>query len=164
MAIKRILIIGQTPPPYHGQAIMTKLLIESPLNNIIIYHIRLEFSKSLSEIGSVKIRKITHLFNVLIKAIVYKVKYSPQALYYMPSGANINPFVRDIVLLSILRLFYKKVIFHFRAAGISEYIKTRNLFWRILGKFAYRRPDLSIQLSKHNPSDGEYFHSKNELC
>ena len=73
MAIKRILIIGQTPPPYHGQAIMTKLLIESPLNNIIIYHIRLEFSKSLSEIGSLKIRKIIHLFNVLIKALVFKV-------------------------------------------------------------------------------------------
>ena len=163
MAIKRILIIGQTPPPYHGQGIMTKMLIESSLNNIIIYHIRLEFSKSLSEIGSLKIRKVIHLFNVLIKALVFKVRYWPQALYYMPSGPNFNPFVRDIVLLSILRLFYKKVIFHFRAAGISDYIKTSNKFWRMLGNFIYRRPEISIQLSKHNPSDGEYFHSKNTL-
>ena len=137
MAIKRILIIGQTPPPYHGQAIMTKLLIESPFTNIIIYHIRLTFSHSLSEIGSLKISKIIHLFNVIIKAIVYKVKYWPQVLYYMPSGPNFNPFVRDIVLLSILRLFYKKVIFHFRAAGISDYLKTSNKFWRMIGNFIY---------------------------
>ena len=54
----------------------------------------------------------------------------------------------------------KKVIFHFRAAGISDYIKASNIFWRFLGNFIYKWPDLSIQLSKHNPSDGEYFQSK----
>ena len=155
--------MGQTPPPYHGLAIMTQLLIESPFNNIMIYHIRLEFSKSLSEIGILKMSKIIHLLYVIIKAIFFKVRYWPQVLYYMPSGPNIIPFVRDIVILSVLRLFYKKVIFHFRAAGISEYLKTRNILLRLLGNFVYRHPDLSIQLSKYNPSDGEYFHSKKTL-
>lgn len=51
-------------------------------------------------------------------------------------------------------------MFHFRAAGISEYLASSNFLIRSLAWVTYRRPDLSIQLSMNNPADGKYFKSR----
>lgn len=45
MEIKKILIVGQTPPPYHGQAMMIQRTIEAPFTKIKIYYVRMAFSK-----------------------------------------------------------------------------------------------------------------------
>ena len=60
--MKKILVLGQTPPPYGGQAIMIKTFLEGNYSHIKLFHIRMSFSKDMDEMGKVKIRKIFHLF------------------------------------------------------------------------------------------------------
>lgn len=157
---KKILVVGQTPPPYGGQAMMTKILVEASFKNIEIIHLRMAYSNSMDQIGRFGVAKIFHLFSLINKALIIKVRNKPDALYYMPAGPKLIPILRDIIFLLIIRRFYKCIIFHFRAAGISEYLSNAHPIIKYLGQLAYNNPRISIQLSILNPPDGLYFRSK----
>lgn len=156
----KILVIGQTPPPYHGQALMVARLVRARFERFVVYHIRMKFSESIFSVGKFRIRKIFHIFEILYKAVDLKLKEGIDVLYYLPAGPNLVPILRDIILLGVLRILFSKVVFHFRAAGLSEYIFS-NHFIGFLAYRVYNKPDIAIQLSKRNPSDGKFFNAKN---
>lgn len=157
---KRILVIGQTPPPYMGQALMTQRLVDANFEGIEIHHIRMAFSRSISSIGKFEIGKVVHMLSIVWQAWMHKLKYGTKILYYMPAGPNLVPVVRDIFILTCLRLFYAKVIFHFRAAGLSDFLTDSHPAVRWIGKRVYGSPSLAIHLSHLNPDDGGYFKAK----
>ena len=64
---KDILVVGQTPPPFGGQAIMIQHLIDHEYQNVQIHHIRMAFSHGMNDMGKVQLYKIFHLFEILLK-------------------------------------------------------------------------------------------------
>ncbi|MEM6804289.1 MAG: glycosyltransferase family 4 protein [Bacteroidota bacterium] len=156
----KILIIGQTPPPYGGQALMTQSLIEADFEKVEKYHVRMNFSKHADSIGKFSFHKIIHTLEILWEAIRMRRVKNASTLYYMPVGNAMVPFMRDLMVLSLLRFFFKKTIFHFHAAGISLYVDSLPGFVKRLGLYIYRKPDLAIQNSSLNPPDGSYFQAK----
>lgn len=159
----KILVLGQTPPPYHGQAMMTFRLLDANLESIKIYHVRMSFSQSIKSIGNFEIGKVFHMYSIVGKAIYQRFRYKIKILYYMPAGPNLTPILRDIFMLSIIRIFFPKVIFHFRASGLSAYIEQKGSVLKWLAKRAYNKPDLAIHLSSLNPDDGGYFKAKKKV-
>ncbi|MDJ1484996.1 glycosyltransferase family 4 protein [Cytophagaceae bacterium YF14B1] len=155
----KILVVGQTPPPYMGQAMMIKRLVDAEFDRIKIYHVRMSFSDSFKSVGNFRFKKIFHLFEVIGKVLKLRFSKNVDTLYYPPAGPNRTPIMRDIILLGITRMFFKKVIYHFRAAGISDYLEQQPGLFKKLAKWAYGSPDASIQLSALNPADGKYFNS-----
>ncbi|MGD1842420.1 MAG: glycosyltransferase family 4 protein [Thermonemataceae bacterium] len=158
--MKKILVIGQIPPPYHGQALMIARLVNANFEDVKIYHVRMSFSKSAKSIGKPSIAKFFHVFHIIYKAILYKFKYKINVLYYPPAGPNLSPIIRDLLILAVIRPFFRHTVYHFRAAGISEYLQKCSFAFRKLAFFIYRKPSVSIQLSALNPADGKYFQSK----
>jgi glycosyltransferase involved in cell wall biosynthesis len=156
----KILVVGVTPPPYGGQAMMTERLIKAHFENLKIYHVRMAFSKTMAEVGRFNINKITHMFSIVLRALYSRFKYDVQTLYYMPGGSNAAPVLRDIFILFFLRLFFKKTIFHFRAAGVSQVVARQPYVFKKMAQFVYHAPDLAIHLSSLNPNDGGYFKAK----
>jgi hypothetical protein len=63
--MNKILVIGQTPPPFGGQAIMIKKMLEGHYSNSRLYLVRMNFSKNMNEMGKFKITKFFHLFSIL---------------------------------------------------------------------------------------------------
>ena len=159
--MNKILVIGQTPPPFYGQAIMINYLINAKFVNLRIYHIRMDFSDSIVEIGKKGIKKIYKLIKIILRIIYVKYKYNINIVYYPPAGQNINAIIRDLFILSISGFLFKKKIYHFRAAGLSEFLQNKNIIIQNIIKRIYGVPNCSIQLSYLNPKDGEYFNSKN---
>ena len=157
MAKKKILVIGQTPPPYGGQAMMTQRLIEADLPGVETFLVRMSFSKSMKQVGKFGFWKVYHMIQIVIQACLHKLKYNIHALYYMPVGTNKVPLIRDIFILSLIRVFYPKTIFHFRAAGVGDFVESRSWLLKKLAKWAYNRPQLAIHLAACNPDDGGYF-------
>lgn len=158
--MKKILVVGQTPPPYGGQAQMIEYLLEGTYENIRLYHVRMCFSKEMNELGRFSLYKVCHLFTIIFQILKVKFKHRIDILYYPPSSSPPIAVLRDCLILLFVRPFFKKIIFHFHAAGISEELpKYRKplqwVIYRIL-----RNPDLSITSSEFNPKDGEYLHSK----
>ena len=154
---QRILVVGQTPPPYHGQAMMTQRLLEMRSDRLELYHVRMAFSQSVAAVGTFQWTKLFHLVAVVGRIIYGRLRYRVPTLYYMPAGPNLTPLLRDIFILTLTRPWFRQTIFHFRAAGVSDFIRTRRGLLQRLARFAYRRPDLAIHLSARNPDDGGYF-------
>ncbi|MHA6249436.1 glycosyltransferase family 4 protein [Pontibacter sp. CAU 1760] len=160
---QKILIVGQTPPPFGGQSLMTHRLVNAKLKGLQLYHVRMSFSKTMKSIGHFEFRKVLHMFTIVAKAAYYRFKHDIPTLYYMPAGPNKTPVIRDIFMLFFMRLLYKKVIFHFRAAGVSEFVAEQPDWLRHLANYVYRRPDIAIHLSSLNPNDGGYFNARKTL-
>ena len=46
--MRKILVVGQTPPPYGGQANMIKYMLEGRYQDIKMYHVRMSFTKAFT--------------------------------------------------------------------------------------------------------------------
>jgi glycosyltransferase involved in cell wall biosynthesis len=156
----KILVVGVTPPPYGGQAMMTERFIKANFENLKIYHVKMAFSQSMAVVGRFNLAKVTHMFSIVLKALYSRFKYNVPTLYYMPGGSNYVPVVRDIFILFFLRLFFKKTIFHFHAAGVSEVVAKLPYLLKKMAQLVYHAPDLAIHISSLNPNDGGYFKAK----
>ena len=156
----KVLVVGQTPPPYLGQAMMIQRLVNASFDNVKVIHIRLAFSEGEKNIGKFSFKKIFHLFFTIYK--IYKLRFFEKdlILYYPPAGPNLTPIIRDLILLLFIRPIFKKTVFHFRAAGISEYLDKKSHFFQFLCKKIYGKPLAGIQLSSLNPKDALYFQAK----
>lgn len=161
--LKKILVVGQTPPPYHGQAIMIENILKIESAQLQFYHVRLAFSSDIAEVGIFKLKKILHLFIVICKIYYYRVRHNIKILYYPPAGPNLIAIIRDILILITTRFLFRKVIYHFHAGGISDFLKNSNKLLRLLSNLAYNNPALTIRLSELNPDDGLAFHSHRDV-
>jgi len=142
---------------------MIKRLIDARLTQVKLFHLRMSFSNNERSVGKFRVKKIFHLGFIILNAIKYKFRYKIEILYYFPSGPKLNPIIRDFFILMLIRPFFSKTVFHFRAAGISEYLNQKNRVLQKILSLPYRNPDIAIQLSDLNPEDGKYFHAERTL-
>lgn len=153
----KILVVGQTPPPFGGQAMMIERLVRASFTKIEIIHVRMAFSDNFKSVGTLDISKLTHLFSLIGTIIYNRFRYGVKILYYPPAGPNRIPFFRDLIILGFTRFLFSKTIYHFRAAGISEFIREQPGFIQRIAKVIYGKPTGAIQLSALNPPDAKYF-------
>lgn len=150
----QVLVVGQTPPPFHGQAMMIQRLVSARFRRIEVSHVRMAFSRRMAEIGSFSLWKVVHLLAVVRQATKKKRRKQYDILYYVPAGGAWIPILRDVILLPWLRRGVPRLVYHFRAAGLAEYLNRLPAWLRHAATLAYGRPDASILLSAHNPNDG----------
>lgn len=158
--MKKILVVGQTPPPYGGQALMIKYMLDAEYEDIKLYHVRMAFSKSFNDRGKFSFYKITHLFEIIFLIWKNKIKYNPDILYYPPSSAPKVALLRDVIILGFTRFLFKKTIFHFHASGLSEELPKYNRIVRAIAYHILSKPNVGITSSEYNPKDGEYLKAK----
>lgn len=158
--VNKILVIGQTPPPIGGQAVMIQKLIERKYSNAQLYHIRMAFSKEMSDQGQVQFFKIIHLFSIIFNIYYLRISKNIKTLYYPPSGPDKVPIYRDIIILLLTRWMFKKTIFHFHASGISEIWGSLNVIEKMFFRLAFFKADIAIALSSYVPKDGEFLLAK----
>jgi glycosyltransferase involved in cell wall biosynthesis len=155
-----VLVVGQTPPPYHGQALMMEALVSARLDRLRLFHVRLGFSGSMQSLGRVEVRKFLHLLTVAVRAIRLRFRHGIQVLYFSPAGPSLVPVLRDVLLLSLLRPLFSRTIYHFHAAGLSLLLESKPRWFRSLARTVYGRPDGVIQTSSLNPPDGEFLRAR----
>jgi glycosyltransferase involved in cell wall biosynthesis len=155
-----ILVVGQTPPPLHGQAIMIQSFLEGTYPTFHLEHLRLNFSRSIDEVGSFSLRKLGVLASVLVGMVRARFVHKVDVLYYPPSGPKRNPILRDIVLLCGTRWLFRKTIFHFHAAGLYEFYPRLQWWEKPLFRLAYRRPDLAIFTAASTCGDAALLEAK----
>lgn len=155
MTPMRILVVGQTPPPYGGQTVMVQLFLEGTYQGIELIHTQTNFSKELKSTGKFKLVKVWEMFRVIASIYWARLKWRPDVLYYPPSGPSFIAVMRDIVVVGMSRRLFKKTVFHMHAGGISEYASQMNplLYW--IFRCALARPDLVIRTSRMAAEDGK---------
>ena len=155
-----IIAVAQTPPPFHGQAVMNQLLLEGDYSKVKFHHVRMAFSGDIQEVGVFRWKKIFHLVAVCFGIVAARFRTGAQVLYYPPASPNMVPFLRDCVLLIGTRWLFKKTVFHFHASGLKGFHE--RLPWPLQKAFrwAYGRPALSISISSFAKADAEFFDSQ----
>lgn len=157
--MKRILVVGQTPPPFGGQAVMIDYLLKGNYSSIKLIHVRMAFSKGMNDMGKLQVRKLFHLFQIVIKIYYYRIFKQVSVLYYPPSGPN-SAVYRDMAILFSTRFLFKKTIFHFHASGLSSHLEKMKGLTKWVFKKSFFYPDLCIHLSESCPKEGEKIGSK----
>lgn len=155
----KLLIIGQTPPPFLGQMMSIESLVKAEYRDIRVYHTRLNYSQTTAQIGKVRIRKIFHLLRVILESSYKILRHRIDVIYY-PPGADTVPILRDMATLIVLRRFRRKLILVFHASGLCERVSSWQglLFWLFSKAFFF--PDAAIQKSSLNPPDGEFIEAR----
>ena len=159
----KVLIVGQTPPPYGGQAMMIKYLVDHKFQQIETYHVRMCFSRGFNERGKFSLYKVIHIFAIILNIWLHRIKYKTNILYYPPSSSPKVAVIRDGIILLFTRFLFKKTIYHFHAAGISEELPKYN---KVLQKIIFKiikSPDVAITSSIYNPKDGEFINAKKNV-
>ena len=160
--MNKLLIVGQKPPPYHGQAIMIQELVKICSNFPEIKYVRMGFSTTTQSIGKFEFIKILELIKVIGKVWLYRFFHSCDVLYFPPTGgSNKIPLYRDFFILVFTRFLFKKTIFHFHAWGLHEIYPKLNILERYIFNISYKNPDLSIIMSSKGQNDPLLLNSRN---
>jgi glycosyltransferase involved in cell wall biosynthesis len=157
---KNVMVVGQIPPPWHGQALAIKLLIESEFDGIDLQFVRMAFSRDIDDIGRFRWEKLFRLPLLIFRIWQVRFRKNCNILYYPPGGTTVTAVVRDIVVLLSCRILFKRVVFHSHAGGFVEVAEATPLPIRLLARFAYSKPDLLIQLTEKSPPDAVLTKSK----
>lgn len=156
------MIIGQTPPPFGGQAInIQKILVALQDQKVDHRFIRLHFSDQLNDMGRFNGTKLWRLFTTLCRIIWYLISYRPHLIYYPPAGPTKNAIYRDMILLLPMRLFQKKLVFHFHAGGLSEMYPYLPALVQPVFRFVYYHAAHAICFSQKGEKDPRALKTKN---
>lgn len=165
MRIKQsIVILGQVPPPYGGQAIMIERIMKFTSKFENVYHIKMSFAHDMDDISKFRFWKIGELIRIIIKVFKLKLNNKVDIFYYPAAGGSAkNPVYRDFALLLLTRFLFKKTIFHFHAGGLEILYNSMCKIERFFVQICFGKPDLSILLSRLNEVDAQVLHSKKNI-
>lgn len=147
----RILFILHYPPPIHGSAVIGRFVKDSKTININFdcRFINLGTSTSVEDIGRTSIGKYFRYLSLIWQVKKHLLLFRPNLCYITPTAAGPG-FLKDAVIIILIKLFGIRTIYHFHNKGVSarQGHSFDNLLYRIVFRKSY-----SILLSKYLYSD-----------
>ena len=157
-----LLLVGQTPPPYHGQSVVTAMLFEHQWEGMKVERLRMAYSASLDSVGSASLGKIFHLISLIFQTWRILLTRHPRILYYLPASPGVVPVLRDLVYLGSVRWFFSRVVFHYHAGGLDQFVDGKG-WLRGIARFVYGKADASIEVNSWLKPTGVYFQAKENV-
>lgn len=156
---KKLIVLGQTPPPLHGQAVAIKAMVDGLSDRLDMIHVPMRFSETVFDNGRMGLHKLTHLLSIVFRTLWLLIRHPGSVLYYPPAPASWVPVLRDFIILSVARPFSSKTVFHFHAHGIGTFLDDRKWFSRL--SWAWRQPDYVVVLGDSCAEDARKLSPKN---
>lgn len=154
-----LLLMGQTPPPWHGQAVATQILFLHDWKDFDVHRLRMEFSEEMQEVGRFQWKKIRHLFQLIRNARKILRQNPGSILLYPPASAKWIPFLRDVVFLASVRYLVGSTIFIFHASGLPVFAKA-GFFRRLLSSAVYHGADVSLEVAEEALPPHQVFNAR----
>ena len=142
-----ILLMGQTPPPWHGQAVATQILFDHDWPEFHVHRLRMEFSEEMQEVGRFQWKKIRHLFDLIGRAKGILRENPGCILFYPPASAKWIPFLRDVIFLLAVRPLAGSTVFIFHASGLPVFVDATPLR-KWLGRRIYQHADMVLEVAQ----------------
>ncbi|MBN4072153.1 glycosyltransferase family 4 protein [Flavobacteriales bacterium AH-315-E23] len=118
---RSILFLVQLPPPVHGAALRNEFLSKSALLNEMfdIDVMRLDFARSISDVGKFSIVKLIKMFSFSIRLLFRLLFGSPDLIYHNFAVKGIALY-RDWFFIRLAKLFRVPIVLHLRTQGVRE--------------------------------------------
>ena len=153
-----MLIVGQTPPPVHGQSLAIQSLVQGPLDGVEVTFVRMHFSRSTEQIGRFGVGKLAHLAS-LVGRCWWELCRDRSLILYYPPGSTLMPVLRDVVFLGLVRPLASATVLHYHAGGVSQFVDSR-AWLKTLTRRALGGAEAAIQLLPSATPDGQYFDAR----
>jgi len=139
-----------------------------------VHHINARFSETLQDIGESSFGKLARSFKYLGLALAVRARLRDPILLYVPGPVHWSPVLRDWILLMVLRLAYRRVVFHWHAIGQGEWAHGSTRLaqdgprWldrcaRFVSRCMLEKPEASIVVSETSRMDAIAVASRHEL-
>ncbi len=139
--------MGQTPPPWHGQAVATQILFDHDWQDFDVHRLRMEFSEEMQEVGRFQWKKIRHLFDLIHRAKKILRGNPGCILFYPPASAKWIPFLRDVIFLLAVRHLAGATVFIYHASGLPVFVEAQ-FMRKWLGHLIYQKADMSLEVAQ----------------
>ena len=157
MTKRKILFVLKLPPPVHGSTLMNQKVHDSQYlrESFTCRYVRVSLSKNLDEIGHKYFFKIIKLVSIWVATLRELLFFRPHLVYFAisPVGAA---FLKDFLLVSLIKLTRTPVVFHIHGKGMGI-ASQKNRVW----KYIYNRTfkgEFVICLSGYLTGDIESFY------
>lgn len=119
--MKKVLFLSPLPPPHYGSAMSSVMCINILKDDkeFEVKHIKLNYSKSINDIGKISFGKICGMLYVVLKSFYYKLTFKPDVIYIVPSTADMG-LIRDSIIVKLLRSKSSKLIIHLRSKFVES--------------------------------------------
>lgn len=135
---------------------MVATLLDGRYPGAELLHVEAAFSSSLSDMGTISLRKVWALTRLLLRVLWIRLRSHPTILYYHPAGGSKSAILRDVLLLALLRPLFRCTVFHFHARGLPKVMSsTSGLYGRMM-RYALSAPDLVIGPSEVVVAEAKY--------
>lgn len=163
-----VVVFAHVPPPHHGQSYAVQLLLErlrDPVPDglqLRVFHVDARLSDDIEAIGRFQPHKILRLLRYCLQAIGHRLRGGVRVLYYIPAAPMRSAVYRDWIVMAFCRPFFSRIVFHWEAAGLGEWLQVSAKPWeRALTHLLLDRHTLSVVLARHGQSDAAALRARN---
>jgi glycosyltransferase involved in cell wall biosynthesis len=148
--MRRLLVVGPVPPPYHGCSVATHLLLHSTLDrSFTIRHLDTTDRRNLDNLGSWDLRNVGLALATVARAIAIAVRERPHVVY-IPISQNPAGYLRDGCLILIFAwLGGSSVVVHLHGSSFRRFYDSTNPLLRWFVDLSMRTAARGIVLGEN---------------
>ena len=139
----RILFLLHLPPPIHGSSLIGQSIRSSILLNSSYRcsSINLLASKNIAESGQISLRKILGFVITFLK-LLWNILFKRPKLCYLALTTSGAAFYRDLLIVSLLKLFRINRVYQLHNKGIS--LHSKKFIHRLSYRYVFNGADVII--------------------
>jgi len=127
----KLLIIGPTPPPYHGVSLATETLLQSNLaSSFQLIYLNTSDGRDVSHVDKPDLYDAWQFFRQWVRNLVFVLRERP-ALYYLPICQTRLGFFRDSLFLLPAIMVGSRIVLHLHGGYPFEQVSRQaGPFWQ----------------------------------
>jgi glycosyltransferase involved in cell wall biosynthesis len=143
-----LLVIGPTPPPYHGVSMAMKALLESSLaTKFDLLHVDLADRRGIEHVDKPDFHDVVLFLNQWRKLLSILRKESP-AVAYLPISQSTIGFLRDSLLILTAQLSSAHVVLHLHGGNFKTWYDSRWFLMKAYVRMVLRRVSYVVVLGE----------------
>jgi glycosyltransferase involved in cell wall biosynthesis len=121
-----ILLLVKVPPPITGATLMNVQVLKSELlaESFNIRAIKISYAKSITDLGSYNAGKFLIFLQIIVRLIKECIVHRPRFVYFQVSPLGLA-FYRDLIYITIIKLFRINIVFHLHGKGIGKELNSK---------------------------------------
>ncbi len=145
---KRVLVVGPTPPPYHGVAVFIRGLLNARPPGWIVEHLDTSDRRDAANLGRWDAGNLTLGFSHLAE-LASRLLRRRHDLVYVPISQNVPAFLRDALFILSSRLLGARVVVQLHGGYFRTFYERETSAWfRAFARWTLRRASAVVVLSE----------------
>ena len=121
----RLLIIGPTPPPYHGVSVAIETLLNSRLKEAFdVMHLELADRRGIAHVNAPDLHDVVLFLRQWLRLLYRLLTGRPDIVYLVPSQTTVG-FIRDSLFIWPAAMSGARIVLHLHGGALRAWYESR---------------------------------------